>query len=426
MLKKLLSISFMLIMTIGIYAQSIPSGTARYEALGYNPFIMDASIDINRNPAWSGMYRNYAFGDIGRADGVNDDFELADQYAGVNFAVGKKMTLGLVLNKVESSWSSFQDPRVSQDPDSLGINAPIVPTKVLFSYAASKKLMLGISPYYAMWSNDQIATTSSNTAETKWSSYTVGGNIGVIDQMKNSWIELAVDLKMNKFKRVVTNSSPSTSETIDNTGGLELGAFVRGWFMVNKPNKINFVPYVSFTMFNWQPEDITSPTANTTGQSQVNTFNLNGGIGLNMPVLEDGMLAGGLSVIYSSYKNTVSNNPAIQNTSIKINDFTFPQFNVGMEWNFTDWLTGRLGYSRGVIHDDQTYGQNGGNTQEYTQALETNPDQTITTGLGFHFVRFSIEGTIGEKFWQRGVYLISGHATDMFGILSASYNFNRK
>ena len=80
---------------------SIPGGPGRYEALGSSPFILDPVIDINNNPAWSGVYKNYVFANIGR-NSVNQN-QLTDQYAGVNFGIGtkKNMNLGLVLNKSE-------------------------------------------------------------------------------------------------------------------------------------------------------------------------------------------------------------------------------------------------------------------------------------------------------------------------------------
>jgi len=55
----------------------------------------------------------------------------------------------------------------------------------------------------------------------------------------------------------------------------------------------------------------------------------------------------------------------------------------------------------------------------------TDPVQTISLGLGFHFNRFSIDGLIGEKFFQKGVNIFSGQDDkEMFGVISASYNFN--
>ncbi len=62
----------------------------------------------------------------------------------------------------------------------------------------------------------------------------------------------------------------------------------------------------------------------------------------------------------------------------------------------------------------------------YSKSMVSNPDQTITTGLGLQFGRFSFDGTIGEKFYQRAPWVLSGKATDLFGVLSVSYNFNKK
>ena len=428
MLKKLLSVMFLFVMTVGVFSQSIPSGTARYQALGYNPFIMDAATDILRNPAWAGMYHNYAFGDIGTATSNGSDFYLDNQYAGINFHTGKNITLGVVLNKDLSMWNLFNDPNSSQRADSVGIKTPIIPLELLLSWS-SKKLNVGLAPYYAMWSSDYTSTSTasgSDSYEDKRSSSSIGGTLGIISHMQNNnWVEGSVDFKLNHYKRVVTNSNPSSSTTWDNTGGMELGVNLRGWFTVSKPNKITVVPYINFSMFNWTPEFITSPTANTVIQTDVKNLSFGGGIGINMPILDDGMLAGGLSTGYTSYKSTSADTTRRDYT---VTSFTLPQFNIGLEWYFTDWLIGRAGYSRSIqnykVEDDAKISSQ--QTETYSESYPSNPDQTVTLGLGWSFGRFSLEGLIGEKFFQRAPYIVSGHATDMFGVLSASYNFNKK
>ncbi|MGA2668804.1 MAG: hypothetical protein ABSF32_07785 [Ignavibacteria bacterium] len=430
MLKKHLTVLLLLVMAIGAYSQSIPSGTARYEALGYNPFIMDAATDINRNPAWTGMYRNYTFGDIGRATGNGSDFYLDNQYGGINFGISKTVTLGMVLNKDESLWSSFNDPYASYTPGGVGVSAPIVPFKGLFSYS-TKTMNLGIAPYFAMWSNDNIQTlaasgeTPATTNEQKRSSYTLGGSIGVVTKVKSGWIEGAVDIKLDKFKFDSTMTNPSFTETIESQGGMELGAFVRGWFMVSKPNKINLVPYVNFKYFSWNP-NVSITAVTPPGQTDISWMIINGGIGVNMPVLDNGMLAGGLSSGITTYKSTPNDT---SKQEVKFSRLLLPQFNFGLEWTFTDWLTARGGYSRSIIREKVTYtGTGTGNNSdiyELNNQYASDADQTITLGLGFHFNRFSLEGTMGEKFFQRGPWVLRGHATDMFGLLSASYNFNK-
>ena len=430
MLKKLLSILFVMVMVGGLYSQSIPSGTGRIEALGYNPFILDAATDINRNPAWSGSFRNYIFGDLGRATGSGTDFYLDNQYAGINFAIGKQMTLGAVFNKDESFWGLFNDTNSSITPNGLSISAPVVPLKILFSYS-SKTMTVGVAPYFAMWSKDDYGSSGSTVNEWKNSSLTFGGTLGILYKLKGpNWFEVAADVKLNKFKQDYTATNP-TSETIqESQGGLQLSAFARGWFMVHKASKINFVPYVEFSMFNWNPNLTTSPTPTNMTQQKFKHFSLNGGIGVNLPVLDDGLLAGGLSVGTSSYDGKPvykSNGETVDTLEVKSTAFIFPQFNIGLEWTFTDWLTARLGYMRSVA-SRKNDNLNAGSIafENYSTFTElSSPDQIITTGLGFQFDRFSFDGTVGEKFYQRSPYIISGNQTDLFGVISVSYNFNK-
>lgn len=423
MLKKHFTILLLLvIMTFGAFAQSIPSGTARYEALGYNPFIMDAATDINRNPAWGGMYRNYGFGDLGRATGNGSDFYLDDQYVGVNFGLGKTINAGLILNKnkgmiFNSFWTGNGMFSVDGRYNGSGISNPIVPLEVLLGWSSqNKKLHIGLAPYYAGWSKDSTIAG----VLTERSSSTLGATLGVISIMKNGWLEGNVDFRMNSFKFA------DTSVTYKNDGGMELGVVLRAFLMVNKPHKINFVPYGSFNMVSWKTNYV--PVDPTAHEYKWNSFAF--GVGVNMPVLDDGLLAGGLSFSMNSYEDAATaNDPETGSTyNYKATWMNLPQFNIGLEWGFADWFTGRAGYSRAVVNQKVTFTSTSGGTSttsEIKEMLASNPDQTITLGAGFHFNRFSLEGTIGEKFFQRGPYILSGRSTDMFGVLSASYNFNK-
>src|SRR5205085_12688463 len=133
MFKKSLVVLLLLFVGVGAYAQSIPSGTGRIEALGNSPFILDAATDIFNNPAWSNYYRNYGFGDFGR--NVMSDFALSDQYAGVSFGVGKKLALGMILNKRSDMWENFNDSTNGFNPRAYGVGAPIVPFMGLIGYS---------------------------------------------------------------------------------------------------------------------------------------------------------------------------------------------------------------------------------------------------------------------------------------------------
>ncbi|MBI5401880.1 MAG: hypothetical protein HY959_00630 [Ignavibacteriae bacterium] len=521
MIKKLLLLSLILISTSVVFSQSIPGGTGRYEALGFNPFMTDPAYDINRNPAWGHMFRNYIFGDIGRADLTDASlYKLKNQYAGVSFGLGPKLFGGFVFNKNEGR--IFDSVFFVSGPwgmRTLGMDNPIVPIKLFFGFTPNNgKFILSGSFYYAQKSTDStlpgsfirdfdtsapgpivLKRTSINTTyEMEKKSSIIGFTLGSLMNFNDGWFEGNLDIRLNKMKysssadtvgvnvfyrRTMADTTVSVTNhrvalDVENDGALEFNGFFRGMVMVNKPNKISLVPYVNFGFFNWKPKYTPVNSANDTlpikGYASTNVyedeyryFNLNGGVGINMPVFESGLLGLGLSVGYNSYtynsnfthteysgngiqppggdtlRTTTNNKIEYKKTSLIL-----PKVNLGLEWKFTDWMTARLGYSRAIIND-KTDGTNTTTTSvvklssvppgNYTQSVVTSnnpnmiindqnpsdPVQTISLGLGFHFNRFSIDGLIGEKFFQKGVNLLSGQDDkEMFGVISASYNFN--
>jgi hypothetical protein len=299
-----------------------------------------------------------------------------------------------------------------------GIGAPIVPFEGLIGYTANnKKLHVGLAPYFAMWSRD--ITNGTPNYDSTLKSMIFGGSLGIVAMMKNGWVEGNVDVRLNSYKfEYDTSGAVVSSDEVD--GGLELAVHLRGFFMVSKPGKVNLVPYAHFGMFNWKPK-YNDPNTRLTEYKHMDIY---GGVGINMPVLDDGMLAGGLSVGFRSHEENSDNDSLV----VKFTHFTLPQFNLGLEWAFTDWLTGRAGYSRAVTSDKTTSDLNRptpANTREVTQLSASNPDQTVTLGLGMHFGRFSFDGLIGERVFKHGAYILSGHQDDLYSVISASYNFNK-
>jgi hypothetical protein len=409
---KLFSVMLLGIMLVSAVSQSqsIPSGTGRYEALGYNPFIKDASIDINRNPAWTTVYRNYVFGDIGRNEIGGDQYQLTDQFVGVNFGVSKDLALGLVLNKFEDNWTNFGSDSV------VGVARPVFPFKVTLGWQMSPKFALGLAPYYAAWSKEVQGSAASDIS--KYSSSSIGGTIGVLSKMDGGWIEGAVDLKFNGYKSDVTVGTANTVQK--NEGGMNIAAFTRGFFTVNKSMGISLVPYLDFSTYSWNP--VMTPTTPGYPDNKYSYMNFGGGIGVNMPIFDQGLLAGGLSFGYNQYKDESA---LVLGRNFTWSEFVLPQFNVGVEWPFTEWLTGRLGFSRAMISTKANSETTVGTVvTQYTKLTAvTSPDQTITTGIGFHFNRFSIDGTVGERLFKNGLYILTGKTNDLFGMISASYNF---
>jgi len=406
--KVLLTVAFVTMMLSGVsYAQdeAISSGTGRYEALGSSPFIWDAATDINNNPAWASQYKHYLFGDIGR-DVVNN-YELTDQYLGVNFGIGKQISLGAVLNKREDRWDEFGNP--------YGIQSPIVPMKILFA-VSGETFSFGVAPYLAMWSSE---TKPAGQGDTTYNSSSIGGQLGFIWNVeKLSFIEGAFDMKINSYKKEVTNVT--TPFKGNNEGGLQFAANFRGKFNVQKQYGINLVPYIGFSTYSWNPTESPLPTP-TTVFTKYSNFNIQGGIGINMPVLDNGLFGGGVS---AGYRTFTGDNWLTANDEYKYTALTLPKFNLGLEWKFVDWLVGRLGYSRAMISTDNKY-TNGNLTDESSITVATDPIQTINLGIGMQFGRFSLDGTIGEKMLKNSPYLISGQNNDLYGVISASYNFRK-
>jgi hypothetical protein len=416
MLKKHLAVMLLLVMTVAVFGQSIPSGTGRYEALGNSPFILDAATDINHNPAWTNYYRNYAFGDLGRdfVDGQN--FQLSGQYAGATFGVGKKLNLGMILNKSDYSWGKFNSTEIFEEvlrPSEVNVSSPIVPFKGLIGYTASKNFHLGLAPYYAAWSSDYTDTDTNATTYDR-SSSSLGSTLGFVYLIKKGWVEGALKFGMNKYKSEYTEPGLGTT-TIESEGGIEFGADFRAWIYPKTGSKLAIVPVLGFSTYSWNPK-LTSGSITATGYNY-SWLNINGGVGINIPVMDDIQLAGGLIVEYNTSK---ADSGIIER---KNTHFILPRFHLAGETSIADWLTARFGYSR-AVDMSKVEGTFDTRTVEYNDLNASDNTQTVSLGAGFHFGRFSIDATVSERWLKSGINFVSGTNNDLFGVISASYNFN--
>jgi hypothetical protein len=77
--------------------------------------------------------------------------------------------------------------------------------------------------------------------------------------------------------------------------------------------------------------------------------------------------------------------------------------------------------------DESTVTPSGGSSTVVNddQYLASSSIQTISLGAGFHFGRFSIDATVSERWLKQGINFVSGQSTDLFGVVSASYNFGK-
>lgn len=404
MLKHFLAVMLLFVMGVSTYSQSIPTGTGRVAALGNSPFILDAHMDIYNNPAWTNLYKNVAVADL-----TPDTSAGFDGHAGVVFAVGKKLSLGFIVNKRSDMWESFRDTTNTLLPGN--VQSPIVPFMGLFGTSVSKNFHIGIAPYIAMWSSK---TTSTDTlvGNNDASSRSMGANLGFIYMIKKGWIEGAFNFRMNKYKN--ENTVGSTTSTQENDGGIQFGANFRGWIYPTKGSKVAVVPVLGFNTFSFQPKS-TAGSTTVTGLNY-SWMNISGGVGLNWPIMDDIQIAGGVTASYNTAKADSGN------IEIKSTDFIAPNFNMAVETRIADWLTGRLGFSKGINSESNKV--TAGSTTAEQSGLTVVNASSISLGAGFHFGRLSIDATISERWFKHGVnFLSGGDQEDMFGVISASYNF---
>jgi hypothetical protein len=405
MLKHFLAVMLLFVVAVGTFSQSIPSGTGRYSALGSSPFILDASTDIQNNPAWNNYYRNYAFADLNQF-GESSNF---DGFGGVTFGVGKKWNLGFIVNRTQDAWSLFSADSVS---------APVVPFMGLIGTSASKNFHVGLAPYVAMW--NQKYTGDTNYTYDR-SSMSIGANLGFMYMIKKGWVEGAFRFRMNSYKNETTIGGTTT--TSENDGGIELGAAFRGWIYPSKGSKVAIVPLLGFYTYSFTPK-VTSGSTTTTG-SENSWLNINGGVGLNWPIMDDMQIAGGVLASYNTTKTTFSDTTGTYEN--KGTNFIAPVFNMALETRIADWITGRLGFTKGInmISSESSVPNS---TIEFS-TIGASTSSSINLGAGFHFGRFSIDATVSERWLKQGPFFISGsnnqNAEDLFGTISASYNFNK-
>lgn len=409
MLKHFLAVMLLFVLAVGAYSQSIPSGTGRYTALGSSPFILDASTDIFNNPAWNNYYRNYAFGDLNTSAVISDNRgESSDDFAGnvgVTFTVGKKWNLGMIVNRRQDSWSSFT---------SFAAVRPIVPFMGLIGYTASKNFHISLAPYVSMGSSKKTDTTGALNIEN--SSISIGANLGFMYLIKKGWVEGAVMFRMNSYKN--DSSFTDFSSVSENDGGMEFGIGLRAWIYPTKGSKVAVVPVLGFNTFSFTPKNTTTTGGNTVSSigSDNSRMSFYGGVGLNWPIIDDIQIAGGVTASYNQLKLTDTTNET------KFTSFVAPNFNMALETRITDWITARLGFNKSI--NMNKFENN--NASVTASELTTNSDaSTVSLGTGFHFGRFSIDATVSERWLKQGPNFVSGQSTDLFGIISASYNFNK-
>lgn len=140
------------------------------------------------------------------------------------------------------------------------------------------------------------------------------------------------------------------------------------------------------------------------------------GVGLTYQV-GNLIISGGPALLYETmtFAAVTDENPELEDSRV-----TFPQWNLGAEWYFTDWLLGRVGYVASTSSVTYQYPASLTTVDEYSFTDYGRGD--IRLGVGFRFGGFTLDATVNDDVLREGFNLVGG-GTHSFAYLSASYAF---
>jgi opacity protein-like surface antigen len=401
---------FIIVFSVVLFAQDGEKdhrygGYARLHAMGDNPYIVDPD-NIKLNPAYSSLYQNFLWGDIGSS--VANPEDGYGQFAGFNYGFNKDLNLGLLLtrNDFMPSYSiGALDSRnlVGQINGNVpGANiVPMDNNLELFGSYDFGSFVLGLGLAYASTTNNYNPDAGGGD---KNSANQFGVNLGLLTSFSSSF----------KFDAAVSLIFPSATYEPGAVGAdkvegsnTDLMINARGFWRLS--SKVSLVPNAAFysSTGSYKVGGLSSDLPSWSG--------ILIGVGLNYKV-GDLLIAGGPSFMYES--ETIA---STQTSPEEKNSWTtFPAWNLGAEWYLTDWLIGRLGY----VASTYSY------TDQTQATISTVNERTFTNfsrgdvrlGVGFRFGGFTLDATVNDDALREGFNLIGG-GTHTFAYLSASYAF---
>lgn len=392
----------------GLVPKEKSGGYARVQAMGgeggTNPFLVDA-FNMTNNPAFAKYYGNFLWGDIGASAAAANDGD--GQFAGFNFALDKKLTLGAILARNDFKGAGISSVSMTNSLVTIlnglpgtGRNAVNLDNnfQLLGAYALSDATVLGLGVSFASTQND--LTPATGTAD-KSSASQLGLNLGLIQHFsKDNGLDFSFSFVSGSAKNEAAKTNKVSASTI--------GVGARYFHNIGKG--FSFVPVVSFTTM--------SGTVDVAGTStDMDSYsNLAIGAGLNYTA-GDLFLAGGVSFATESWTaKSTSTSPELTR-----NHMWFPVWNLGAEFKVTEWMKARLGYKVATNKDKM---ESAATATTKNETVATMFDRTgVTLGLGFKFGSFNLDATVNDEVLRQGFKNLSTGAVNTFGHISASYAF---
>ncbi len=404
----LFTITFVSILSSNVFAQdgvkdNRYGGFARLYSMGDNPYIVDPD-NIKYNSAYSSVYSNFFWGDIGGNNGNPEDG--FGQFVGFNFQVSKGFTLGALLTRndfLSNSSIAALDPNSVVAIVNSNPAADVVPLNNNFTLIGSYDLgdfTFGLGVSYASTTNDFKPATGNGD---KNSASQFGVNLSTVGKISSS---LSVDAAFSLSMPSATYT-PGTGDK-EEASATNILFNARGFFKLG--GKFSFVPSV---MFYNSSGEYTIGSNKTDLPSQMGI-----GVGAGL-VYQSGslLIAGGPAFMYES--ETVS---SVSGVSPELSDsrLVFPAWNLGAEWQFTEWLVGRAGYFASTFSLTDQSPASATAVDENTRTAFGQGD--VRLGVGFRFGGFTLDATVNDDVLRHGFNLIGGGVRS-FAYLSGSFAF---
>ncbi len=475
-MKRTISLFLLAFVLLGVAqaqeTKSVPGGLAREMALGGSPnnaYLMDYT-DVYTNPAWAVKYGDLIYSELGYSFA---GYSASGQSAGFTYAVWKGLSIGLSVGKQEgpifgqnSYGSQFGGNAANADNFMVPFNTILsahgysaLSTNTLRPfqvYGALKlaNLTLGLAFYRVGYSTTDDYTAAAGDATNTTDEVSIGQTglkAGALLDMDVMLLDVSALLRINsataKNTPPTTPANPSPNEEVDATG-TELGLNARLFMKLS--DKFSLVPMARFYTFGYEPEEKSIGQAVPAGDKynskpdKYSRTDIEFGLGSNITV-NGGRVFAGLSLESISLKYVATSfvggvtgfvPVATQTQTITYTNsvLSLPKVNLGAEFDIASWLTGRLGFFKAfATQTNTTEAPAPARKQESKQTFEFQympacslavADQLLSLGIGLHFDRLSIDGYLCEEWLADGIYIASGRANAMFGVLSMSYSFN--
>lgn len=412
---------------LGGVARQLSMGGGGVRGIAINPFIWDDPTQMYINPAFGDMYKDYVWinaggGGLTGITTANDGYGL--QNGGMNFSLGDGWSLGSIMsydptqaNQVAGALSPFGSGVLT------GLTlSPVEVLQFMGAYGWDHS-SLGVRVLYGWSSNDNIATGTPTPGTNEFTASVFGLSAGIYHDLGDgNAVEGSVAFASSSADDKLGQSATPMNAT---ASGTEFGVNVRGKLRVN--NKVNVIPLAGFASSSGDGNNgATTPTSVDASGTALAV-----GVGADLHA-GDFYLAGGVSYNMTDLETTTAPPAPTEPTTSTSTSTSFPTIQVGGEWAFTDWLTGRAGYVRSfaTFANKTTMGPITNETN-FFQGWSVvgvggyGADNLVVFGLAGSFGNFGFEATVSESALRRGFAIIgSSDNLNSFGYLTMNYNID--